>query len=130
MSNKGRVLVLDDDPPVLEILGDVLTYLDYEPVLTGKGEDTVDAFRMQSLTGKPFDLVILDLTVKGGLGGRDVIGLLMIIDPDVRALISTGMMNDPIVENYRAYGFCGLVPKPFTVEELSESLEKAMKREY
>jgi DNA-binding NtrC family response regulator len=129
MSNKGRVLVLDDDPPVLEILGDVLSYLDYEPVLTRRGEDTIDAFRMQSLTGKPFDLVILDLTVKDGLGGRDVIGLLMIIDPDVRALVSSGMVNDPVVENYRAYGFCGLVPKPFTVEELSEVLEKAIRKE-
>ncbi len=129
MSNKGRVLVLDDDPPVLEILGDVLSYLDYEPVLTRRGEDTIDAFRMQSLTGKPFDLVILDLTVKDGLGGRDVIGLLMIVDPDVRALVSSGMVNDPVIENYKAYGFCGLVPKPFTVEELSEALDKAMRKE-
>lgn len=129
MSSNGRVLVLDDDPPVLEILGDVLSYLDYEPVLTRRGEDTVDAFRMQSLTGKPFDLVILDLVVKDGLGGRDVIGLLMIIDPDVRALVSSGMVNDPVIENYRAYGFCGLVPKPFTVEELSEVLEKAKRKE-
>jgi len=129
MSNKGRVLVLDDDPPVLEILGDVLSYLDYEPVLTRRGEDTVDAFRMQSLTGKSFDLVILDLTVKDGLGGRDVIGLLMIVDPDVRALVSSGMVNDPVIENYRAYGFCGLVPKPFTVEGLSEALENAMRKE-
>jgi CheY-like chemotaxis protein len=128
MSTKGRVLVLDDDPPVLEILGDVLSYLDYEAVLTRSGEETVDAFRKQSLTGKPFDLVILDLIVKGGLGGRDVIGMLMIIDPDVRALVSSGLANDPVVENYRAYGFCGLVPKPFTVEELSESLEKAMRK--
>ena len=129
MSYKGRVLVLDDDPPVLEILGDVLSYLDYEPVLTRRGEDTVDAFRMQSLTGKPFDLVILDLTVKNGLGGRDVIGLLMIVDPDVRALVSSGMINDPVIENYKAYGFCGLVPKPFTVEELSEALDKALRKE-
>ncbi|MDD1743975.1 MAG: response regulator [Methanomassiliicoccales archaeon] len=129
MSTKGRVLVLDDDPPVLEILGDVLSYLDYEAVLTRSGEETINAFRKQSLTGKPFDLVILDLTVKGGLGGRDVIGMLMIIDPDVRALVSSGLANDPVVENYRAYGFCGLVPKPFTVEELSESLEKAMRKD-
>ena len=129
MSTKGRVLVLDDDPPVLEIMGDVLTYLDYEVVLTRRGEETIDAFRLQSLTGKPFDVVILDLTVKGGLGGREVIRLLMIIDPDVRALISTGLMNDPVVENYRAYGFCGLVPKPFTVEELSETLENVLMKE-
>ncbi len=129
MSTKGRVLVLDDDPPVLEIMGDVLTYLDYEVVLTRRGEETIDAFRLQSLTGKPFDAVILDLTVKGGLGGREVIRLLMIIDPDVRALISTGLMNDPIVENYRAYGFCGLIPKPYTVEELSETLENVLRKE-
>lgn len=129
MSCKGRVLVLDDDPPVLEILGDVLSYLEYEAVLTRTGEETIDAFRIQSLTGKPFDLVILDLTVKGGLGGREVIGLLMIIDPDVRALVSSGHLNDPIIENHRAYGFCGLVPKPFTVEEMSEALEKAKRRD-
>jgi two-component system, cell cycle sensor histidine kinase and response regulator CckA len=129
MSNKGRVLVLDDDPPVLEILGDILSYLDYDPVLTRRGEETVDAFRMQHLTGRPFDLVILDLTVKGGLGGREVVSLLMIIDPDVRALVSSGLMSDPVIENPRAYGFCGLIPKPFTVEELSEVLEKAMKRD-
>ena len=129
MSCNGRVLVLDDDPPVLEILGDVLSYLEYEAVLTRTGGETVDAFRMQSLTGKPFDLVILDLMVKGGLGGREVIGLLTIIDPDVRALVSSGLINDPIVENPEAYGFCGLVPKPFTVDELSEALEKALRRD-
>jgi CheY-like chemotaxis protein len=129
MSTKGRVLVLDDDPPVLEIFGDVLSYLDYEPVLTRTGEETIDAFRMQSLTGKRFDLVILDLTVKGGLGGREVIGLLAIVDPDVRALVTSGLMNDPVIENFRAYGFCGLIPKPFTVEELADALEKAVKRD-
>jgi CheY-like chemotaxis protein len=129
MSCNGRVLVLDDDPPVLEILGDVLSYLEYEAVLTRTGEETIDAFRMQSLTGKSFDLVILDLMVKGGLGGREVIGLLMIIDPDVRALVSSGLINDPIVENPKAYGFCGLISKPFTVDELSEALEKALRRD-
>ena len=129
MSCNGRVLVLDDDPPVLEILGDILSYLDYEAVLTRTGEEAVDAFRLQSLTGKPFDLVILDLIVKGGLGGREVIGLLMIVDPEVRALVSSGLINDPIVENPKAYGFCGLIPKPFTVDELSEALEKAIRRE-
>jgi CheY-like chemotaxis protein len=129
MSCNGRVLVLDDDPPVLEIMGDVLSYLEYEAVLTRTGEETIDAFRMQSLTGTPFDLVILDLVVKGGLGGKEVIGLLMIVDPEVRALVSSGLINDPIVENPRAYGFCGLVPKPFTVDELSEALEKAKRRD-
>jgi len=128
-SCKGRVLVLDDDPPVLEILGDVLSYLDYDVVLTRIGEETVEAFRTQSSMGKPFDIVILDLTIKGGLGGRDVIGLLMKIDPDVRALVSSGLVNDPIIENHRAYGFCGLVPKPFMVDELAEALDKAMRRE-
>jgi two-component system cell cycle sensor histidine kinase/response regulator CckA len=119
MSCNGRVLVLDDDPPVLEILGDVLSYLEYDAVLTRTGEETVDAFRMQSLTGTPFDLVILDLMVKGGLGGKEV----------VRALVSSGLINDPIVENPKAYGFCGLIPKPFTVEELAEALEKAKRRD-
>jgi two-component system cell cycle sensor histidine kinase/response regulator CckA len=67
--------------------------------------------------------------VKGGLGGKEVIGLLMIVDPEVRALVSSGLINDPIVENPKAYGFCGLIPKPFTVEELAEALEKAKRRD-
>ena len=74
-------------------------------------------------SGQPFDLVILDLTVKGGMGGKEAIKELLKIDPKLKAIVSSGYSNDPVMNNFTAYGFAGALPKPNSKKELLEALE-------
>ncbi|MBW6521856.1 MAG: response regulator, partial [Desulfoarculaceae bacterium] len=72
--------------------------------------------------GRPYNGVIMDLTIPGGMGGKETLVKLQQLDPRVKAIVSSGYANDPIMANYRAHGFCGVVPKPYKVEELRQSL--------
>jgi len=77
-------------------------------------------------TGKPFDLVIMDLTIPGGLGGKDTIRKLLELDPGVKAIVSSGYSNDPIMAEFEKHGFCGVVGKPYTIKTLSEAVAKVI----
>jgi DNA-binding NarL/FixJ family response regulator len=72
----------------------------------------------------PFDVVIMDLTIPGGMGGKEALSKLLEIDPSVKAIVSSGYANDPIMSNFEQYGFAGVVPKPYKIEDLSTVLEK------
>ncbi len=78
-------------------------------------------------SGQPFDLVILDLTVKGGMGGKDAVKALLKIDPQVKAIVSSGYSNDPVMTDFKTYGFTGALPKPNTKKELIEALKNITK---
>jgi len=81
-----------------------------------------ELFRVAMDSGEPFDVVILDLTIQMGMGGKDTILRLSEIDPDVKGIVATGYSNDPVVSNYQEYGFKGALTKPYTTEELSQVL--------
>ncbi len=80
--------------------------------------EAIRAYTTARDAGRAFDVVILDLTVRGGMGGRETVLRLMQIDPDVRAIVSSGYSQDPMMSRYRDYGFCGVVSKPYSVSEL------------
>ena len=93
----------------------------------GKVSSRVFKFQLieqQSREGESFDLVILDLTVPGGLGGKETLKELLGIDPQVKALVSSGYTNDPVMTNYRKYGFSGVMPKPYTKDQMIRALMK------
>ena len=71
-------------------------------------------------------MVILDLTIPGGMGGKETIERLLELDPDVKAIVSSGYSNDPVVANYRDYGFTTVVSKPYMMDELREALQSVM----
>ena len=77
-------------------------------------------------SGEPFDATILDLTIKGGMGGVRAIKKLLGIDPETKAIISTGYTSDPILTDYRSYGFRGAITKPFTIDELYRAVDAVM----
>jgi DNA-binding NarL/FixJ family response regulator len=83
-------------------------------------------YKSASETGKPFDAVIMDLTVPGGMGGKETIKKLLEIDPEVRTIVSSGYANDPIMVNYQKYGFKGALVKPHEIHELDETLQKVI----
>lgn len=118
----GRVLVMDDDAAVRQVASGLLRWLGYETKTANDGEEAVREYEHARREGAPFTAVILDLTVPGGMGGVECLHRLKAIDPEVRALVSSGYSNDPIMAGYREQGFAGVVSKPYSVVELGAAL--------
>jgi len=118
----GRILIMDDQEPILKMTARMLNRMGYETELALDGAEAVDMYRVAYQSQNPFDIVILDLTVPGGMGGAKTIQELLKINPNVKAIVSSGYSNDPIMANYENYGFCGVMPKPYTKVQLSEVL--------
>ncbi len=123
---KGRILLMDDEESILEAAGELLQVLGYTVETVREGKEAVHLYEKALELEKPFDAVIMDLTIPGGMGGKETIQNLLKIDPQVRAIVSSGYADDPVAVDYGEYGFCGVVTKPYTVKELSETLHKAL----
>lgn len=125
-AGRGKILLMDDDEMILELSRRLLDRLGYQIEVARDGAEALEVYR-QALEGQqPFDLVIMDLTVKGGMGGKEAMVHLKKLDPAVKAIVSSGYSNDPIMANYRVYHFKEILSKPFRVEELTEKIEKVM----
>ncbi|MEW5785488.1 MAG: ATP-binding protein [Bacillota bacterium] len=125
---QGRVLVMDDDELVLKACGDMLGYLGYRVSYSRDGAEAVRLYREASAagSGSAYDIVIMDLTVPGGIGGKEAVELLRQLNPAVKAIVSSGYSNDPVVANYKDYGFSGFINKPYRIKELSALLKKVL----
>ncbi|OPY13005.1 MAG: Blue-light-activated protein [Syntrophus sp. PtaB.Bin001] len=115
---QGKILIMDDEETVRQVMGQILTYLGFDVVTAGNGDEAVALYVEAMKKGRPFDLVILDLTIRGGMGGKVAVQKMSEIDPDVKAIITTGYSNDPVVQSFRDYGFKGAITKPFTLMTL------------
>ncbi|MBU1240593.1 PAS domain S-box protein [Myxococcota bacterium] len=122
-SGHGRVLVVDDQDALLRMMSRMLERFGYEAALANDGKKALDMYKEALESGARFDLVILDLTIPGGMGGAETIRALRKMDPEVKAIVSSGYSTDPVMAKYEEYGFCGVMPKPFTREQLSEVLD-------
>ncbi|MDH4163465.1 MAG: PAS domain S-box protein [Nitrospirota bacterium] len=122
----GRVLVMDDEEDVRETAGSVLKRLGYSVALAEDGNQTITMYREAMERGEPFDAVIIDLTVPGGMGGREAVRLLREIDPSVRAIVSSGYSNDPVMAEYEDYGFAGMVSKPYRMKDLGLAVQRVL----
>jgi PAS domain S-box-containing protein len=119
---KGKVLIMDDEKIVSDVARVYLNQLGYECEVATDGTEAIEMYKYAQDTGSPFDMVILDLTVPGGLGGEETIAELLKIDPRVKALVSSGYSQEPIMSNYRQPGFLGAIAKPYTLKELDATL--------
>ena len=122
IAGKGRILVMDDEDFVRDLAAAMLGKMGYEVVLAEDGHAAVAIFDRAMDAGQPFDAVILDLTIPGGMGGQETLIELMKLDPDVKAIVSSGYSNDPVMANHAAHGFKDAVKKPYLVQEMSRVL--------
>ncbi len=122
----GRVLVMDDEEDIRRLVVALLRRLGLEPVAVADGAAAVRAYAEARDEGRPFALVIMDLTVPGGMGGREAMEQLRWFDPQVRAIVSSGYSNDPVLADFRAHGFRGMVEKPYEVERLMECIGRVL----
>jgi PAS domain S-box-containing protein len=114
----NRLLVMDDDEDILELMSTMLRRKGYEVSVSRDGREAIDLYVEGKTNGSPFDAVIMDLTVPEGLGGKATMTELLKIDPAVRGIVCSGYSSDPVIANFREYGFVASLPKPFTVTEL------------
>jgi signal transduction histidine kinase/ActR/RegA family two-component response regulator len=125
-ASRSRILVMDDEPAVRGVIADLLRALGHEAVVAEDGEAALAAWRRARQDGRPFDVVILDLTVPGRMGGRQVVLEMRAVDPDVRALVSSGYSDDPVLSDPGEYGFAGVLKKPYTLDEVARALGTAI----
>jgi len=123
---RGRVLVMDDEKVVRKVLGLTLNGMGHEVELAEDGRAAIEAYKKANSLGRHFDVVILDLTVSGGMGGQEAIQELLKIDPDVKAIAISGYVDSPVILEPERHGFKGAVPKPFDVDTLQEILARVM----
>ncbi len=114
-----RVLFMDDEEPILRLAEKLMVRLGLEFAAAKNGQEAVERVRAAKAAGAPFDLVVMDLTIPGGMGGKDAVALLRQIDPGIRAIVSSGYSSDVAMADFRKHGFQGMVAKPYDIAELS-----------
>ena len=123
---KGRILVMDDEEMIREVAKEMLILLGYQVEVAENGAQAVHLYEQALDSGRRFDAVLMDLTVPGGMGGKEAIRKLLELDPKVNAIVSSGYSNDRVMADYRGYGFQGVVTKPYKIQELSEVLQEVI----
>ncbi len=118
----GRILVMDDEVMIRKVAGELLKALGHTPSFADKGETALDAYQKARESGQPFDIVILDLTIRGGMGGEDALKKLLELDPGVKAVVSSGYSDDASFTNYQEQGFKAFLKKPYNIVELQNTL--------
>ena len=123
---RGRILVMDDEKMIVKLTSLILSRLGYEAEFAADGAQAIEMYKAAMETNRPYDAVILDLTVRGGMGGKETIRNLITMDPEVKGIVSSGYSDNPVLKDYRKYGFRGVVVKPFSIYELSENLNNVL----
>ena len=120
---------MDDEEIIRDALGEILTTLEYEVDFAKNGEEAIALYKQAQEVNEPFDAVIMDLTIRGGMGGKEAIKKLLEIDSNIKAIVSSGYSTDPVMADYQNYGFSGVVAKPYDIQELSRTLHKVITME-
>jgi PAS domain S-box-containing protein len=121
-TRSGRILVMDDEKVVRDVAGELLRILGHEVEFAENGEAALAMYREAMASSRPFDIIIMDLTIRGGMGGLETVGKLLEADPTAKAIVSSGYSDDSTLSNYHAQGFKDFLQKPYNMEELRATL--------
>jgi CheY-like chemotaxis protein len=124
MGSKGKVLLMDDEQVILDVTHEVLKFLGYDVMFASDGAAAIQLYEQEQLKGSPFDLIILDLSVPEGMGGKEAFEKLHALHPHAKVVISSGYTNDPMLTDYSAFGLSGVLAKPYRITEIKTLLEK------
>jgi CheY-like chemotaxis protein len=125
---ENKILVMDDETEIREVVSSMLKHLGYKVNLSKDGSEAIALYEDALKCNNPFDAVIMDLTIPGGMGGEEAIKHLLKIDPNIKAIVSSGYSASTVIADYKEYGFKGVINKPYTIEELSIELNKVLKQ--
>jgi len=126
VTGKGRILVMDDEEAVREVAQGMLEVLGYSVALAKDGSEAIEFYKAAMASGTPFDSVLMDLTIPGGIGGIEAVKRILEIDSKAKAIVCSGYSNDTVMANYNNFGFCAVVPKPYTLKQLSSTISDVL----
>lgn len=124
---QGRILLMDDEAIIRQVAGDILRSLGYQVDMAEHGMQALEMFQKEFDAGRPYDLVIMDLTIPGGMGGKEATQILLSRFPQAKILVSSGYSTDPAMSEYQKYGFLGVISKPYRIAEMAAILESVLK---
>jgi CheY-like chemotaxis protein len=117
---------MDDDDMVRQVASRMLERLGYAVVTARDGAEAIELYHDARKAGNPFHLAIMDLTIPGGMGGKEAIRQLREIAPEIKAIVSSGYFNDPVMASFREHGFDGVIAKPYQLENLRDALKAVL----
>jgi len=121
-----RILAMDDEPGIRTLLSAALSHFGYEAITVPNGSEALDEYKRALSENHPFSAVIMDLTVPGGMGGKEAIKALKEFDPSVKAIVSSGYSSDPAIVDFKSFGFVARVEKPYRIQELGQVLRTTL----
>jgi CheY-like chemotaxis protein len=125
-SKQMHVMIMDDEEMVRDVVGEMLEISGFEVERAADGAVALELYRKAMETGSRFDGVIMDITIPGGMGGKEAVRKLLDMDPDAKAIVSSGYADDPIMAAYKEYGFSGAIAKPFRLDALKNELVRVL----
>ena len=123
---KARVMIMDDEDMVRDVARAMLEQIGHDVILAKDGAEAIEFFKISHESKAPIDLIIMDLTIPGGMGGKEAVAEVLKIDKDAKVIVASGYSTDPIMAAYEEYGFCSAIVKPFQFPELSSVVNKAL----
>jgi CheY-like chemotaxis protein len=124
--SKGKILLMDDEDFVRNVAGKILEFLGYQAITVKDGAEALALYQSHRDAGTPFDAVILDLSVPGGMGGKQAMAELLRIDPNAKGIVSSGYADQDQAEDYAAQGFTAVIAKPYELKTMGETLERTL----
>jgi len=123
---KATILVMDDEEMLQDLFKDILLSFGHEVLLARDGREAIAIYKEHYRSDQPIDLLIMDLTIPGGMGGKDAIKEILKIDPNAKAIVASGYSNDPVMANCHQYGFKAFLDKPFNIAQLQEAIKSVL----
>lgn len=125
-AKEAKILYMDDEGEIRDMAGKLLEHLGYSVEFACDGAEAIELFKKGAAAGVPYDIVVLDLTVPGGMGGREALEGILMIDPGAKAIVSSGYVDDTLADEYIQCGFSGMVAKPYSLEQLQKAISDVL----